>query len=137
LDPGRKTALDDAISTYLDDTAQLKSKKTHPAYSLTLKGVRSGCPTPKYRRVLPVATFSRTWAICAGWQRSGTVANRIEFLKIFFNRFKVKRPMEKTDQVKYTEKEVSAYNQEEIAAMLRVADLDGGTFPLSPPARRS
>ena len=51
-----------------------------------------------------------------------TVANYSNFLKIFFNHNKVAWPLERTDRVKFTEKVVSAYEPNEINALLAAAD---------------
>lgn len=53
-----------------------------------------------------------------------TLANNICYLKVFFKNSSVPWPLVKTDKVKYTEKEVSAYNRDEISRLLAVADLD-------------
>jgi integrase len=51
-----------------------------------------------------------------------TISNRLDFLKIFFNHYAVSWPLLKTDRVKYTEKEVSAYTTHEIQSLLSAAN---------------
>jgi integrase/recombinase XerD len=51
-----------------------------------------------------------------------TIANRSNFLKIFFLHKKIAWPLAKTDRVSYTEKAVSAYQPEEINKLLEFAN---------------
>src|SRR5271165_279491 len=51
-----------------------------------------------------------------------TVSNYADFLKIFFNHHTLTWPLKKTDQVKYTEKVVSAYSPGEITSLLAAAN---------------
>jgi hypothetical protein len=50
-----------------------------------------------------------------------TQANRVNYVKCFFNRFGLKTPLLKTDKIKYTQKAVTAYSAEELKCLFAVA----------------
>jgi integrase len=117
-----KTGLAEAVAEYLSDTANAKSKRTLYAYTRTLSVFTTTC-SKKFmeqidrRDVLNYLDHLRTSGNVAR-----TVANYSDFLKIFFNHKKIAWPLEKTDRIKYTEKAVSAYGQEEIKRLLEFAN---------------
>jgi hypothetical protein len=51
-----------------------------------------------------------------------TQANRVNYIKCFFNRFGLKAPLLKTDKIRYTQKAVAAYSTEELKALFAAAN---------------
>jgi site-specific recombinase XerD len=99
-----------------------KSRKTLYAYTRTLNTLAAVCP----KQYLEVIDRRDVLNYIAHLRRSGnvprTVANRVDFLHIFFNHRKIAWPLEKTDRIKYTEKTVCSYQSEEIIKLLAAAD---------------
>jgi integrase/recombinase XerD len=120
--PAAKTNLRESIAEYLADTAAGKSRKTLYAYTRTLNVFAETCS----KRYMEQIDRRDLLNYIAHLRQSGnvprTIANRVNFLKIFFNLKKIAWPLEKTDRIKYTEKLVSSYQPEEIAKLLGAAD---------------
>jgi|SRR5665213_1403289 len=120
--PVGKTNLCESIAEYLADTAAGKSKRTLYAYARTLNTFAVICP----KKYLEQIDRRDLLNYIAHLRQSGnvprTIANRVNFLKIFFNLRKIAWPLEKTDRIKYTEKLVSSYQPEEITQLLAAAD---------------
>lgn len=51
-----------------------------------------------------------------------TQANRVSYVRCFFNRFGLKTSLLKTDKIRYTQKAVTAYSSEELKALFAAAD---------------
>jgi integrase len=51
-----------------------------------------------------------------------TQANRVNYIKCFFNGFGLKAPLLKTDKIRYTQKGVTAYSTEELKALFAAAN---------------
>jgi integrase/recombinase XerD len=120
--PAAKTNLRESIAEYLADTAAGKSRKTLYAYTRTLNTFASVCPKQYLEQIdrRDILNYIAHLRRCGNVPR--TVANRVDFLHIFFNHKKISWPLEKTDRIKYTEKIVSSYQPEEITKLLAAAD---------------
>jgi integrase/recombinase XerD len=117
-----KTNLEEAVSEYLADTSANKSKRTLYAYTRTLKVFSKCCGKTALQDVTRRDILNYMADLKKGGNVPRTVSNRIDFLKIFFNHFKIVWPLEKTDKIKYTENAVSAYNVDEISALFKACD---------------
>jgi integrase/recombinase XerD len=118
----RKTNLGQAMKEYLVDIASAKSKKTLSAYTCTLR-VFAQCCSKVYMEQIDrrdILTYHNYLKKSGNVPR--TVSNYSNFLKIFFNHKKIAWPLLDTDRVKYTEKKVSAYTEDEIRQLLGAAD---------------
>lgn len=103
-------SLSKAIVEYLAEVKTDKSKKTHTAYSLTLRQFAECCKKPTLEAIERKDILTYKDHLRTRGNVSRTIANRLDFLKTFFNHYGVTCPLLKTDRVKYTEKAVSAYS---------------------------
>lgn len=116
-----RTKLREAIAEYLADTAMAKAKRTSYAYARALKVFATICPRVYMEEIDRRDVLNYLHHLKASGNVPRTIANYSGYLKIFFNHRKIKWPLERTDRVKYTDKTVSAYRQEEILRLLRAA----------------
>ena len=116
-----KTDLAEAMAEYLKDIACAKSKSTLYAYRHTLKVFASTCTKTYLEQVTRRDILNYHEHLRASGNAPRTIANRSNFLKIFFLHEKIAWPLAKTDRVSYTEKTVSAYQPDEINKLLEFA----------------
>jgi integrase/recombinase XerD len=120
--PAAKTDLRESIADYLADTAAGKSRKTLHAYTRTLNTFAAVCAKQYLEQIDRRDLLNYIAHLRGSGNVPRTVANRVDFLHIFFNHKKIAWPLEKTDRIKYTEKIVSSYQPEEITKLLAAAD---------------
>lgn len=116
-----KTDLAAASAEYLSDIASARSKATFNAYTRTLKTFSATCSKQYLEQITRRDILNYHDHLRATGNAPRTVANRSNFLKIFFLHEKIAWPLAKTDRVTYTEKAVSAYQQEDITKLLEFA----------------
>jgi integrase len=121
---GSGHSLETAIIEYLKEVRASKSERTYQAYSVTLKQFADGCTKTNIEDIERSDILAFKLALTNKGNVKRTISNRLDFLKIFFNRFELKWPLLKTDRVKYTEKTVSAYSPQEIQSLMAAADRD-------------
>lgn len=118
--------LADAVVEYLDEVRRSKSESTHYLYSLNLRYLGESIirkdPSLESLTRVDVLTFRDFLRARGNSDRS--ISGHLTWLRSFMTRYELKWPLLKTDRVKYTEKEVSAYTVEEIDGLLGVADQD-------------
>lgn len=116
-----RTDLAAASAEYLSDVASARSKATFNAYSLTLNTFAATCTKQYIEQINRRDILNYHDHLRATGNAPPTVANRSNFLKIFFLHQKIAWPLAKTDRVCYTEKAISAYQQEDINKFLEFA----------------
>lgn len=114
--------LHQAIQQYLSEVKGGKSRKTHHAYSVTLRGFAKACNAPTLEELKRDDVLAYTGMLRDEDLTPRTISNRLSFLKTFFRHFEVAWPMLKTDRVKFTEKQVEAYSVEILQKLFQAAD---------------
>ncbi len=117
-----KTYLRESVADYLDEIAAHKSKKTFAAYSLTLRLFQESCSKLHLEDIDRKDILAFMSHLKAKKNGPRTLANRVGYLKRFFSSVSLEWPLHKSDKPRYTEKVVSAYSEDEIQALLAVAD---------------
>jgi integrase len=120
--PQRKmTSLTEAVTEYLVEVETAKSEKTHAAYSHTLELFKQSTSRKHLEEIerRDMLAFVKLMADRGNSRR--TQANRVNYVKCFFNRFGLKAPLLKTDKIKYTQKAVTAYSAEELKGLFAAA----------------
>jgi integrase len=111
-----------AVTLYLSEVKRGKSKKTHFAYSVTLKGFSEVCEAQTIELMTREDVLKYTDMLRDSGLTPRTIANRLAFLKTFFKHYDLAWPMLKTDRVKFTEKTVEAYSIEELRSLFAAAN---------------
>jgi integrase len=126
VEPERRTTSDrdfpEAVNLYLSEVKRGKSKKTHLAYSVTLKGFSEVCKAQSIELMTRDDVLKYTDMLRDSGLTPRTIANRLAFLKTFFRHFDIAWPMLKTDRVKFTEKTVEAYSLEDLQSLFAAAN---------------
>ena len=118
----KKTDLAEASAEYLRDIASARSKSTFNAYACTLQVFATICPKRYLEDINRRDILNYHDHLRASGNAPRTVANRSNFLKIFFRHEEIAWPLKKTDRVTYTEKAISAYDQADISKFLEFAN---------------
>jgi integrase len=118
----KRTLLSEAVTEYLAEVKESKAPKTFLAYSLTMKLFVAVVQTQSLEEIDRKDVLAFIRAMRDDGQSPRTIANRISYLKTFFRRFEVESPLLKSDEVKFTEKAVSAYSGEELRILFAAAD---------------
>jgi integrase/recombinase XerD len=117
----KRTILSEGIEEYLAEVKDAKAKKTLLAYTLTLNLFAAVVKRESLEEIDRKDVLAFIRAMREEKQSPRTIANRVSYLKTFFHHFGQKLPLLKTDKVKYTEKEVTAYSPEELKALFTAA----------------
>jgi integrase/recombinase XerD len=110
----------DAVTKYLAEVRRNKARKTWLAYSITLQGFLPVCIHKTLDTLDRDDTIAYKDALTAQGLDKTTIANRLDFLKTFFNYLELKWPMKKTDKVKRTKKTVKAYTKQRLESLFAV-----------------
>jgi integrase/recombinase XerD len=118
----KMTSLTWAVTEYLGEIKDSKSKKTYAAYQHTLELFKLAVAREHLEEIerKDMLAFVKLMADRGNGRR--TQANRVNYIKCFFNRFGLKAPLLKTDKIKYTQKAVTAYSPEELKALFAAAN---------------
>jgi integrase len=116
--------LAEAVAEYLAEVKAAKTKKTYTAYSHTILGFAKTCKKATIEAVDRKDILAYRDSLKEKGNVPRTISNRFMYLKTFVLHFGLPWPLLKTDRVRYTEKEVSAYSAQEIQSLLAVANQD-------------
>lgn len=116
--------LAEAVAEYLAEVKAAKAKKTYTAYSHTIQGFAKTCKKATIEAVDRKDILAYRDSLKEKGNVPRTISNRFMYLKTFVLHFGLPWPLLKTDRVRYTEKEVSAYSAQEIQSLLAVANQD-------------
>jgi integrase len=119
-----KRSLSDAITGYLTETKNLKSRKTFLAYDLTLRLFSESCQKEHLEDLDRNDLLSFIDFLKSRANVPRTIRNRIDFLQIFLHHFGISSILKGKDLPKFTEKKVRAYSEFELGKMLGYADED-------------
>jgi hypothetical protein len=120
----KRTLLSEAVAEYLAEIKESKAPKTFLAYSLTMRLFAATVQTQSLEEIDRKDVLAFIRAMRDDGQSPRTIANRISYLKTFFRRFELESPLLKSDEVKFTEKAVSAYSPEELRTLFAAADAE-------------
>jgi integrase len=116
------TPITDAIAEYLAEVKEAKAQKTLLAYTLTLNLFAGTVKKHSLEEIDRKDVLAFIRVMREAKQSPRTMAKPVSYLKTFFHHFGHKSPLLKTDKVKYTEKEVTAYSAEELKALFAAAN---------------
>ncbi len=117
-----KTALSEAVASFLEDTRLTKASKIAEAYTETLRTFAEHA-AKKHLEDVDRKDVLRYMARLKGKGNAPrTIHNRITFLRTFFRAHGMALPVSKGDWPTYTEKVVSCYRPDELTALLAMAD---------------
>jgi integrase/recombinase XerD len=106
----------------LGEVKDAKAKKTLLAYTQALNLFAGAVKRESLEEIDRKDVLAFIRAMREEKQSPRTIANRVSYLKTFFHHFGQKLPLLKTDKVKYTEKEVTAYSPQELKALFAAAN---------------
>ncbi|MDE3162965.1 MAG: phage integrase N-terminal SAM-like domain-containing protein [Acidobacteriota bacterium] len=101
-----------------------KSRKTHPAYSITLQGFAEACEAETLEELTRHDLLAYVGMLRDDHLTPRTIASRLSFLKTLSHHFEVAWPLMKTDRVKLTEKQAEAHSVEVLQKLFEEADQD-------------
>lgn len=117
-----KRSLKETAAEYLAEVEEHKAPTTFAAYRNTVDRFVEKYPDANLEQISRKDILDFLHLLRSEGRSQRSLANNVCYLKVFFRHFSVEWPMLKTDKVKYTEKEVCAYNTEEVRCLLAVAD---------------
>jgi integrase/recombinase XerD len=120
----RRITLADAVTEFVSETHQHKSRKTAQGREYNLNTFRAGC-VKAYLDELDRGDLMHYMAVL---RKQGlgerTVYNRVGGVVTFLRAYGIKGLLRANDWPKYTEKKVSAYTREEVKALLAAANAE-------------
>jgi hypothetical protein len=116
------TRLKVAVANYLAEISAHKSKRTHLAYSLTLKLFLESCSKEGIEDISRKDMLDFMSFLKSKGNGPRTVANRVGYLTGFLRSQQISSPLLKSDKPRYTEKVVSAYSAREVNSLLAASD---------------
>lgn len=121
---GNKRLLPDCIATYIAETLEHKSTRTHAAYDLTLRIAAEVIGCEHIEDITREDILAYISALRKRGSAPRTIRNRVDYLQIFLHHFKLPSVLKGNDLPKYTDKKVRAYNPGDLTKMFEEATSD-------------
>jgi len=120
--PGRP--ITEAVTEYLLETKNGKSKKTYAAYRKTLEQFQGTCKRVDLEHIDRKDMLSFVQALRDAGNAPRTIRNRVDFFQIFLHHYGLPSLLKGKDLPTYTEKKARAYSPIDLGKLFSVADLE-------------
>jgi integrase/recombinase XerD len=112
----------DCADRYLTEVKNGKAHSTYCSYEITLRKFLTSCTVATMEEITREHILTWKDEMIEHGAELSSIKNRFRWLKTFLTNYNAAWPMKKTDRITPTEKDVEAYNPEELQALFAAAD---------------